>query len=170
MAKAKTPKQTPTGVVMRVPKHGRGSLRVGGTNKGGLGRPPSVIRDQLRGSYSERVTFLDRVIDGHVMQRAELPLFLLLPHIACPTCDKKGLKFAAAETGHLVTLDLTVSASVKDRIAALEHQAKYGLGALKEVSVENVRERVAATLGVIRSLCSRENAEQIVNALRPVWA
>lgn len=29
---------------MRVPKHGRGKLRVGGTNKGGPGRPPDEFK------------------------------------------------------------------------------------------------------------------------------
>lgn len=148
--------------------HG-GALNSGGTpgNRGGLGNPPSVLRERLRGSYTERMSFLDKVIDGEVMQKAELPLFLLLPHVVCPNCGEQGME--PKKMAGLLSFEAKVSASVKDRIAALEHQAKYGLGALKEVSVENVRERVAATLGIIRTHCSAEIAQQIVNALRPVW-
>lgn len=61
-------------------------------------------------------------------------------------------------------------ASVTDRLRAMEILAKYGLGTLKEVSVENVRERVANTLDVIREHCSPEQATSIITALRPVWA
>jgi hypothetical protein len=48
--------------------------------------------------------------------------------------------------------------------------AKYGLGTVREVSVENVRERVMATLTVIRERCSDEQAAAIVAELRPIWA
>lgn len=40
---AETPQKTP----MRTPAHGRGRLRVGGTNKGGTGRPPNTFRDRM---------------------------------------------------------------------------------------------------------------------------
>lgn len=156
---------------MRLPPHGRGALKTGNIgNVGGPGVPPSALRQQLRGSYAERVRFLDRVIDGEVMQRVELPLFTILPHIACPNCGELGCHPSDDSKAALLTFEAQVSASVRDRIMALEHQAKYGMGALKEVSVENVRERVAATLAVIRDLCPRELAETTIAALRPVWA
>lgn len=160
-----------TSVARRPGKHG-GSLQTGNPgNKGGSGRPPSVIRDQLRGSYDERMTFLDRVIDGEVMQKAKVPLVAVLPHVLCPNCGEGGQEPRDGLLALMdVTFEATVSASVKDRIAALEHQAKYGLGALKEISVENVRERVAGTLAVIRSHCTADQSTAIIAALRPVWA
>lgn len=165
----KTPGKTAESLM--IPQAHGGALMVGNPgNRGGIGVVPSVLRDQLRGSYSERMTFLDRVIDGEVMQKAELSLATVLPHVICPNCGESGLAPYKAADLTLLTFEAKVSASVKDRIAALEHQAKYGLGALKEVSVENVRERVAATLGIIRTQCSPELAAQIVNALRPVWS
>jgi hypothetical protein len=39
-------------------------LRRGGTNKGGTGRPPSVIREKLRGSFDKRVKVLEQIADG----------------------------------------------------------------------------------------------------------
>lgn len=57
-----------------------------------------------------------------------------------------------------------------DRLRALDMLAKYGLGTVKEVSVENVRERVQATLSIVRSHCSAEQADRIVEAMRPIWA
>lgn len=62
------------------------------------------------------------------------------------------------------------NAEVGDRIKAIDMLAKYGLGAMKEVSVENVRDRVQATLGVIRQQVSPEQAETIFAELRPIWA
>lgn len=61
-------------------------------------------------------------------------------------------------------------ASTQDRLRALEILAKYGMGVVKEVSAENVRERVSLTLDVIRARCSPEQATAIINELKPVWA
>ena len=62
------------------------------------------------------------------------------------------------------------AASDADRLRAVDLLAKYGLGTMKEVSVENVRERVSKTLDVIRARCSPEQAQAILAELRPVWA
>jgi hypothetical protein len=40
-----------------------GLLRSGGTNKGGSGRPPSAIRERLRGSFEDRVRVLEEIAD-----------------------------------------------------------------------------------------------------------
>lgn len=163
----KSPSKSPS---KRQGKNGGTLISGNPGNKGGSGRPPSFLRDQLRGSYADRMKFLDRVIDGEVMQRAEIPLAAVLPHVVCPNCGEGGQ--APKDLSELLTLnfDARVSASVKDRISALEHQAKYGLGALKEVSVENVRERVGQTLDVIRQLCQPDVSQQVIGALRPIWA
>lgn len=137
--KTKTPSDTP----MRVPAHGRGALRVGGTNKGGPGRPPSAIRELCRGAFAERIPILAKIADGEAVAK---------------------MKIDGVETQTLI------SADVGDRIKAIDQLAKYGLGAMKEVSVENVRDRVGQTLDVIYARCSAKQAAAIVAELRPIWA
>jgi hypothetical protein len=115
--------------------------------------------------------FLDSVIDGTVMQRVRVKLADVLPHVVCPNCGEGGQE---PKDGVLalddVAFEAKASATVKDRLAALDHQAKYGLGVLKEVSVENVRERVEETLRIIRLHTSPEQAETLFAAIEPVWA
>jgi hypothetical protein len=50
--KRKTPAKTP----MRTPAHGNGRLRVGGTNKGGPGRPPEAFKELCRQLASGETT------------------------------------------------------------------------------------------------------------------
>lgn len=58
----KSPKKTP---LMVVPSHGKGLIRVGSLpgNTPGTGRPPSAIREQLRGSFSDRIAVLEGIAD-----------------------------------------------------------------------------------------------------------
>ena len=77
---------------------------------------------------------------------------------------------AKPEQARYVELEVDASATPKDRLAALDLMAKYGLGALKEISVENVRERVQRTLGVIRAHCPPETVEKMLPELRSAWA
>ena len=69
----------------------------------------------------------------------------------------------------MLTIVGDVSASVKDRLSALDYGAKYGAGTLKEVSVENVRERVRATLDAIREALPADQADAIIATIRPLW-
>lgn len=59
---------------MRTPSHGRGRLRVGGTNKGG-GRTPDKIRETLRLAFDQRIKVLqsfadDKNLDPQVRMKA----------------------------------------------------------------------------------------------------
>lgn len=155
-------------VVIVEQPHG-GALQVGNPgNRGGLGVPTSLIRERLRGSYADRLEFLSEVVDGKVMQRIEVPLFNVLPHATCPNCGDQ-LQERKSEDLFLVTIEGRVSASVKDRIAALDQMAKYAIGTLKEVSVENVRDRMRATMAVIRENTSPELAARLASLIRPLW-
>jgi hypothetical protein len=69
----------------------------------------------------------------------------------------------------LLTFPAKVTASVKDRMAALDQMARYGIGTLKEVSVDNVRDRVQETLAIIGAHCTPEQAEALYQAIEPVW-
>ncbi len=55
---------------MRQQPHG-GALRNGGTNKGGPGRPPNVIRQKLRGSFEERIKILEAIADDKKSSQAD---------------------------------------------------------------------------------------------------
>ena len=149
------------------PAHGYGLLKRGNPgNRGGPGVPPSELRARLRGTFAERVEVLEKIADGEPTVRTRLELRHILPHVTCPNCGESGLEPRESAT---VEIEVLQSASNRDRIGALELAAKYGLGQLKEVSTENVRERVKETLEVIRQLCPEDVAARVIQALRPVW-
>ncbi len=147
-----------------------GTLKVGNPgNRGGPGSTPNAIRRKLRKMIAKRPGFLAEVMDGNPMVKTRIRLTDVLPEVECPNCGESGL---APKEGTDKDLEITVmvSASPKDRIAAYDTAAKYGLGTLKEVSVEQVRERLGQTLETIRAQLPPEQAETIVAALRPIWA
>lgn len=46
---------------------------------------------------------------------------------------------------------------------------KYGLGAAQELTTEQVRERLAATVDMIRDRLSEDDALPILQELRQIW-
>lgn len=56
-----------------------------------------------------------------------------------------------------------------DRIRAIELLAKYGLGTTKELSLENVRDRLVATIAIIGNLLPETEAEAVLVRMREVW-
>ena len=62
------------------------------------------------------------------------------------------------------------AADPQDRIRAVDTLAKYGIGTLREVSVERVRDRLCDTLRVLREELPPEQAAHIINRLREVWS
>lgn len=154
-----------------VPQPHGGALRNGGTNEGGPGRPPSAIRELLRGDFSDRRETLKSIADGEAVQKGEIPLGTVLRFARCPKCGDRLEKLEEEVSDGevvLVKLEGKVSASVGDRIKALDVMAKYGLGALKEVSVEHVRDRLRQTIDIIRQEAP-ELAEALLAKLEPVW-
>src|SRR5689334_19735710 len=63
--KNRRPRTEAPPVRMVAQSHG-GALREGGTNKGGLGRMPSLIRQRAAASYDERMGVLEEIADGKV--------------------------------------------------------------------------------------------------------
>ena len=108
--------------------HG-GAVYSGGVpgHRGGPGRPPSALRERLRGSFEDRVTVLEEIADDE-------------------------------------------AADPRDRIRAVDTLAKYGIGTLREVSVERVRDRLRDMLQVLREELPPEQAAHIINRLREVWS
>lgn len=89
-----------------VQEHG-GALRQGGTNAGGPGAPPSLIRELCRKSFTERVHILEKIADGLVMVK---------------------VKAQGSET------EVEVSPDVKDRLKAIDLLGKYG--GIEKITVE----------------------------------
>jgi len=112
-----------------VPQPHGGSVYAGGVpgHRGGPGRPPSALRERLRGSFEERIAVLEEIADDE-------------------------------------------EADPQDRIRAVDTLAKYGIGTLREVSVEQVRDRLRDTLRVLREELPPEQAAHIINRLREVWS
>jgi hypothetical protein len=132
-------KMTPT----TRPGRNGGTLRSGNPgNRGGSGTVPSILRDQLRGSFASRIATLEQIADGEVVAK---------------------MKVAEKET------EMMVSADVSDRLKAIDMLGKYGLGTVKEISVEAVREKVKETLRIIGEHTSPEQRVVIFRELQPVW-
>lgn len=47
---------------------------------------------------------------------------------------------------------------------------RYGLGSTRELSVEDVRERLTATVAAIRAMVPPPHAENLLTRLRGVWS
>lgn len=154
---------------MRKPVHGKGMLRSGNPeNAGGPGRPSSIVREELRGSFADRRGVLEDIADGEAVQRIEVPLFLVLPHARCPKCKGK-LKEARRTGGELVVLEGKVSASPGDRIRALDVMGKYGLGANQEFTEDAIKARIGDMLRRIRAEFAPDVAEHIIATIKPSW-
>lgn len=115
---------TPTRILQA---HG-GALLAGGApgNPGGPGRPPTALRERLRGSLEQRVQVLEEIADD-------------------PEADSR------------------------DRIRAIDVLAKYGLGTLRELSVEDVRDRLRQTIAIVRGNLPPERVPVVLMELREVW-
>lgn len=167
----KSAKKSATGPKLVPQPNGRGALLSGGQpgNKGGTGRPPNEIRAMLRETVGGHGSVVDDIASGKPIQRIEVPLLSLLPHASCPKCGDRLVSELSAGDQILITIEGKVSASPRDRIAALEYAARYGLGALKDISVDSVRERMQRTLDILQARTTPEQYVEIVRELQPVW-
>lgn len=105
----------------------RGLLKIGNPgNRGGIGRPPALVRERLRGSFEQRVTILEEIAD-----------------------------------------DPTVAPS--DRIRAIDLMGKYGIGQIRELGVDEVRDKLQTTVAIIRETLAPAIAEPLLSRLRSVW-
>jgi hypothetical protein len=112
-----------------VPQRHGGAVYAAGVpgHRGGPGRPPSALRERLRGSFEERIAVLEEIADDD-------------------------------------------EADPQDRIRAIDTLAKYGIGALREVSVEHVRDRLRETLQVLCEELPSKQAAYLINRLREIWS
>jgi hypothetical protein len=115
--------ENPASIPMRVPAHGKGLLRQGGTKS--PGRPASSIRRALRRGLAKRIPILEQIADT----------------------DEKSA----------------------DRLKALDLMGKYGLGTEKHITHDDVRERLQATIEIIRNSPNTRDAEALIKEIEPAW-
>jgi len=97
-----------------IPQEHGGALRNGGTNEGGFGAPPSVIRERCRDSFYKRVPLLERIADG----------------------EEKTKVLVTTGRGEDQRHDLIdMPPELKDRIKALDLLGKYA--GLEKITIEN---------------------------------
>lgn len=135
---------TPAPGTLVVPKHGRGMIRHG-SDTPGPGRPPSAIRKTARDSLDKRMGFLDRVIDGEMIEHK-----VQAPGAAEPLIIRR-------------------SADLADRMRAFRELREMGLGTLKEINSEEVKERLSATLREIHAYLPVEQASELVSRIERCW-
>jgi hypothetical protein len=89
-----------------------GMLMSGGTNKGGPGRPKSVVRAAYMESFAARLKVLEDIADGVPVQKTTV----------LGVGGKDGIQ----------ELEAITSASPGERIRAIDTMGKYGIGVQTE--------------------------------------
>lgn len=166
---AESTAETTVGRPALVPQPHGGALATGGMpgNRGGSGRPPSVIREACRVDFDERRAVLRAVADGAVVETVRVRLVDVLEHANCPKC--RGKLRAVRDAGG-VTIRAKRSASAADRLRAADLLGKYGGLAQDIVTVvsPDVQARVRATVEVVMSR-ERWESSELLDALERVW-
>lgn len=126
-----------------VQEHG-GALSPGNNgNKGGIGVPPSAIREYCRGSFAQRVPILEAIADGEVMEKMQLE-------------------------GSDDEIEVIRSAKVTDRIKAIDTLAKYGgvdkiaLTAGEQPEQEMTPERLASLFETVQRIRTVGQLEKLL--------
>jgi hypothetical protein len=94
------------------------------------GRPPSALREAMRGSLDQRLKVAEQIADGWPVKRVDVPLLVVLRYAHCPKCGDALKANAGTDAADMVLIQFEAmeSASPADRIRAIELLAKYGLG------------------------------------------
>ena len=93
----------------------------------GGGRPKNELRRALQRVSEDAIPVLQDIIDGEVVRKMRVPLSEVLHHARCPVCDGK-LKARAAGQGGYIEFEGAMSASISDRIRAIDLALRYGVG------------------------------------------
>lgn len=164
--KATPKKKAPVGLVVQ--KHG-GAIHQGpATNPvPGPGRPRSAFRDQMFGSVEQRAGVLASIADGEPAQRIDVPLALVLPHVRCPKCG--GELESAVEEPWLLTIMGSVSASPRDRIAAISKMGDWAGVGVAGIKLEDVKEKLKETIAILREELEAGLLKRVLGRLALVW-
>lgn len=158
-----------TSVPLIAQPHG-GALQVGNPGNKGGGRPRSHVRDDLLGTFDSAARpFLESVVRGDIVSKIRIPVVSAAKHLTCGKCGATGLQISSGVPAD-VEVEIQASATVSQRIDVAELMARYGVGQMKELTADAVRERVAKTLDVLQQLMSPEQFERACKELSPIWA
>lgn len=146
----------------------KGALKAVQYKSGQRPKEATEIRRDLRGSFDARVRVIEAMADGECVEKRQIHLKEVIPYVACPNCGEVGLT-AKEEGSGMREVEVLSSVRPKERLVAMEILAKYGLGQLKETSVENVRERVSKTVQLARQMLSPDLADQFILGMKPIW-
>ena len=91
-----------------------------------MGKPPSALRERLRGSLEERIEVLEEIADDP-------------------------------------------NSADRDRIKAVDILGKYGLGTVREITLEHVRERLRQTLELLKLELDEDEADRLITRLKGIW-
>lgn len=132
--------------------------------------PTAAIRGRLRGAFGDRVAVLERIADGEAVEETVVSLADLVKHVSCPSCGKQLIPDEPdPREQRFITIKARRSARVMERLAAMDTMAKYGVGMTREVSVEEIKQRLIQTIEVLETQLSASDAERVMRALRPIW-
>lgn len=98
----------------------------------GQGRPRNQVREKLLAILDDRVDLIAKIADGEPIVKTKIALSEVLKHARCPRCDGE---LDAIDPEAFVMIESTVSASPRDRTAALAMAAQFGLGPAKEPGI-----------------------------------
>ena len=96
------------------------------------------------------------VLDEHGV--AALTDILTAPRVMTVTCS---------ECGH--QQQVNPPSTDGDRIRATDVVEKYGIGTLKEISTEEVRDRLLRTVEIVNEQLAPEDADRVRGLLKEVW-
>lgn len=116
-----------------------------GGKKGRSGRLRGKVRDKL-----------SKIMNKHGV--AALTDILTAPREMTVTCE---------ECGH--AQEVKPPATDGDRIRATDVVGKYSIGTLKEISTEEVRDRLLRTVAILNEELSPEDSDRIRGLLQEVW-
>lgn len=136
-----------------VPDHGRGRLRRGNPGNSGGGRPPDELRQQLRGSFGERVRVLEDFADAKV----------IMPIVErCPECGHEPEDQEERDPIEYVPKPEYI-------LKAIDMMGKYGLGQAKDLSVEVIQGLLFEQIEAIHAEFEPDLANRILSVIEPIW-
>lgn len=124
----------------------------------------------LRGDLDDYAYVLRDIAGGECVERIEVPLLVLLERAECPEC---GGKFKALQgvDARKVRIEGKISANPADRRGAVDTMAKYGIGIVKTVSADEVKEQLQAVVETVGSaeFLSVEQRDRLLKRMEKAW-
>lgn len=162
-----------------IPGRNGGTLIPGagrGPEPGKGGRPTSLLRSNLTAVLEAGVPHIAAIASGQLVEKTRARIRDLAPYLKCANCGEGGsgspglgMVIADAENHMYVTIEVEQSATAADRIRALDLAGKYGPGAVKQIGVEVVRDKVVETLDLLRERLDPKIFDELRPLLRDIW-